>query len=55
MPDQPSGSRPGTEPGTPPLGRYYQVADRRLLLHRSGRGEPAVVFLAGAARSAWTT
>ncbi len=48
MPDQPSGSRPGTGPGTPPLGRYYQVGDRRLLLHRSGRGEPAVVFLAGA-------
>ena len=31
----------------PPLGRYYGVAGRRLLLYRSGRGGPAVVFLPG--------
>lgn len=34
--------------GTPPLGRYYDVGGRRLLLHRSGGGSPAVVFLPGA-------
>jgi|ERR1041384_956494 pimeloyl-ACP methyl ester carboxylesterase len=33
---------------TPPLGRYYEVEGRRLLFHRSGIGEPPVVFLAGA-------
>jgi pimeloyl-ACP methyl ester carboxylesterase len=33
---------------TPPLGRYYDVEGRRLLVHRSGNGEPPVVFLAGA-------
>jgi pimeloyl-ACP methyl ester carboxylesterase len=32
----------------PPLGRHYEVEGRRLLLHRSGSGGPAVVFLAGA-------
>jgi pimeloyl-ACP methyl ester carboxylesterase len=32
---------------TPPLGRYYDVEGRRLLLHRSGSGAPAVVFLPG--------
>jgi pimeloyl-ACP methyl ester carboxylesterase len=32
---------------TPPAGRYYQVEGRRLLLHQSGSGDPAVVFLAG--------
>jgi pimeloyl-ACP methyl ester carboxylesterase len=31
----------------PPLGRYYEVEGRRLLLHRSGSGGPAVVFLPG--------
>jgi pimeloyl-ACP methyl ester carboxylesterase len=47
MHDQPSGGRPSeTEPRLP-LGRYYKVEGRRLLLHRSGRGRPAVVFLAG--------
>ena len=35
-----------TEPG-PPLGRYYDAGGRRLLLHRSGDGSPAVVFLPG--------
>ncbi|SHF87625.1 alpha/beta fold hydrolase [Streptoalloteichus hindustanus] len=32
---------------TPPLGRYYEVGGRRLLLHRSGSGSPTVVFLPG--------
>jgi pimeloyl-ACP methyl ester carboxylesterase len=32
----------------PPLGRYYEVAGRRLLLHRSGSGNPSVVLLPGA-------
>ncbi|MEV0401596.1 alpha/beta hydrolase [Actinoallomurus sp. NPDC050550] len=32
----------------PPLGRLYDVGDRRLMLHRSGTGGPAVVFLPGA-------
>ena len=36
-----------TTEGAPPLGRCYDVAGRRLLLHRSGSGSPAVVFLAG--------
>jgi pimeloyl-ACP methyl ester carboxylesterase len=36
----------GTSPDAP-LGRYYEVEGRRLLLHRSGSGSPAVVFLAG--------
>lgn len=48
MHDQPSGGRPGTRTeSTPPLGRHYEVGGRRLLLHRSGSGRPAVVFLAG--------
>jgi pimeloyl-ACP methyl ester carboxylesterase len=34
--------------GRPPLGRYYDVEGRRLLVYRSGSGEPPVVFLAGA-------
>jgi len=32
----------------PPVGRLYDVSGRRLALHRSGSGEPAVVFLPGA-------
>jgi pimeloyl-ACP methyl ester carboxylesterase len=32
----------------PPVGRFYDVGGRRLLLHRSGEGSPAVVFLPGA-------
>jgi pimeloyl-ACP methyl ester carboxylesterase len=32
----------------PPLGRRYDVGGRRLMLHQSGAGEPAVVFLPGA-------
>jgi pimeloyl-ACP methyl ester carboxylesterase len=48
MPRQLSGDDPGTTTaGAPPLGRYYEVAGRRLLLHRSGSGSPAVVFLSG--------
>jgi pimeloyl-ACP methyl ester carboxylesterase len=31
----------------PPVGRYYDVEGVRLLLHKSGSGGPAVVFLAG--------
>jgi hypothetical protein len=31
----------------PPLGRYHEAAGRRLLLHRSGSGSPAAVFLPG--------
>jgi pimeloyl-ACP methyl ester carboxylesterase len=49
MPDQPAGGHASgtmTE-GTPPLGRYHDVEGRRLLLHRSGGGSPAVVFLPG--------
>jgi pimeloyl-ACP methyl ester carboxylesterase len=37
-----------TAHGTPPLGHYYDVGGRQLLLHRSGSGSPAVVFLPGA-------
>lgn len=33
---------------TPPIGRLYDVAGRRLFLHRSGGGAPGVVFLPGA-------
>ncbi len=48
MQEQLSGDRPGmTAEATPPLGRYYNVGGRRLLLHRSGSGNPAVVFLPG--------
>ncbi|GAB3960787.1 alpha/beta hydrolase [Actinoallomurus acanthiterrae] len=32
----------------PPMGRLYDVGDRRLMLHRSGTGGPAVIFLPGA-------
>jgi pimeloyl-ACP methyl ester carboxylesterase len=41
---QPSGT---TINAGPPLGRYYDVAGRRLLLYQSGGGGPAVVFLPG--------
>src|SRR5271169_3706428 len=48
MQRQLSGDDPGmTTEGAPPLGRYYDVAGRRLLLYRSGSGSPAVVFLPG--------
>ncbi|MEV1202320.1 alpha/beta hydrolase [Microbispora rosea] len=32
----------------PPLGEYYDVNGRKLLLHREGSGAPAVVFIPGA-------
>jgi pimeloyl-ACP methyl ester carboxylesterase len=32
----------------PPLGQHYEVGGKRLWLHRSGTGGPAVVFLPGA-------
>ncbi|MFG2005078.1 alpha/beta fold hydrolase [Spirillospora sp. NPDC048911] len=38
----------GRGTGAPPLGRLYSVHGRRLALHRSGTGGPAVVFLPGA-------
>ncbi len=49
MQGQLSGNDPGMTTGgaPPPLGRYYQVEGRRLLLHRSGNGSPAVVILPG--------
>lgn len=48
MQDQPTGVGPdATTEVTPPLGRYYDVGGRRLWLHRSGSGSPAVVFLPG--------
>jgi pimeloyl-ACP methyl ester carboxylesterase len=48
MQDRTSGAQSGTTSGaTPPLGRYQEVGGRRLLLHRSGSGSPAVVILPG--------
>lgn len=47
MHDEPPGRGLGTTTAAPPLGRYYEVGGRRLLLHRSGSGNPAVVFLPG--------
>jgi pimeloyl-ACP methyl ester carboxylesterase len=37
-----------TARAAPPIGRLYDVNGRRLLLHRSGSGGPAVVFAPGA-------
>ncbi|AEW99227.1 alpha/beta fold hydrolase [Streptantibioticus cattleyicolor] len=50
MNEQSTVTRPGarTTPSVPPLGRHYQVAGGRLMLHRSGTGGPSVVFLPGA-------
>jgi len=49
MRHQPSAIRSETTiDGAPPIGRRYDVGGRRLLLHRSGTGGPAVVFLPGA-------
>jgi pimeloyl-ACP methyl ester carboxylesterase len=48
MQHQSSELRSDTSPAaTPPVGRYYEVEGRRLLLHQSGSGGPAVVFLPG--------
>jgi pimeloyl-ACP methyl ester carboxylesterase len=48
MHDRSFTGRPETTPGAmQPLGRSYEVEGRRLLLHRSGSGSPAVVFLPG--------
>jgi pimeloyl-ACP methyl ester carboxylesterase len=42
------GGRSGrTSAAAPPLGRFYEIEGRRLLLHRTGSGSPAVVFLPG--------
>lgn len=49
MNDQPSvGQAELTTATAPPLGRYYEVGGRQLLLHLAGTGSPAVVFLPGA-------
>ncbi|WP_222709578.1 alpha/beta fold hydrolase [Microbispora sp. CSR-4] len=40
--------RPASETTAPPLGRLYDVGERRLMLHRSGSGGSSVVFLPGA-------
>ncbi len=46
---RPSGLKTGSPGGNnPPVGRLYNVSGRHLALHRSGCGEPAVVFLPGA-------
>jgi pimeloyl-ACP methyl ester carboxylesterase len=47
MHDRTSGAPSDATTGAPPLGRYYEVGGLRLLLHRTGRGSPAVVFLPG--------
>ncbi|MEV0252093.1 alpha/beta hydrolase [Nocardia sp. NPDC050712] len=43
-----TGSRELGRLGIPPIGQRYDLADRRLFLHRSGSGGPAVVFLPAA-------
>src|ERR1700683_907581 len=53
MTQQARGNQHGTQhhataAGAPPIGQLYDVDGRRLWLHRSGAGGPAVVFLAGA-------
>ncbi|GAB2670756.1 alpha/beta fold hydrolase [Nocardia goodfellowii] len=45
---EPEGTRELGRLGEPPIGRRYDLADRRLFLHRSGHGGPAAVFLPGA-------
>ena len=47
MHDRPSGSRLDDDEDAAPLGLYHAVGGRRILLHRSGSGSPAVVFLPG--------
>ncbi|WP_377268938.1 alpha/beta fold hydrolase [Peterkaempfera sp. SMS 1(5)a] len=48
MPHPAPPTRSSTALPAPPLGRRYDVGGRRLALHRSGSGGPAVVFLPGA-------
>ncbi|MEU4548874.1 alpha/beta fold hydrolase [Nonomuraea dietziae] len=36
------------EERTTPVGRRHEIGGRRLFVHRSGHGGPAVVFLPGA-------
>jgi pimeloyl-ACP methyl ester carboxylesterase len=45
VPQRSSEARPEA---SPPLGHLYDVGGHRLMLHRSGSGSPAVVFLPGA-------
>ncbi|MGW5365627.1 alpha/beta fold hydrolase [Actinopolymorpha pittospori] len=48
MPTQSSAARPPAAViPEPPLGRWYDVDGRRLMLYRSGAGGPAVVFVPG--------
>ena len=42
------GQTPKVIAATPPVGRFYDLQGRRLMLHRTGDGRPAVVFLPGA-------
>jgi pimeloyl-ACP methyl ester carboxylesterase len=48
MPDELAQVDAHTSHVAPPLGRYHDVGGRHMLLHRSGGGSPAVVFLPGA-------
>lgn len=48
MPRSSPSPRPESALPQPPLGELYDVGGRRLMLHRSGSGGPAVVFLPGA-------
>ncbi|MER6045969.1 alpha/beta hydrolase [Streptomyces sp. NPDC001793] len=44
---QPETRSEATSDVPPPLGRFYEIDGRRLLLHRAGSGGPSVVFLPG--------
>ncbi|MEV5682749.1 MULTISPECIES: alpha/beta hydrolase [unclassified Streptomyces] len=48
MSRQSPADQPRTALPRPPLGRLYDIGGRQLMLHRSGTGGPAVVFLPGA-------
>ncbi len=43
-----SSRRMQAERGAPPIGHLYSVDNKHLMLHRSGSGHPAVVFMPGA-------
>lgn len=47
MPYQADGREREADGSAPPLGQFYRVGGRRLLLHRAGRGTPPVVFVPG--------